>query len=143
VKLSELRPGEIGVVTKVSGVGSIHRRLLSMGILPGTIIKVARYSPFGDPVEYEIRGVFLSLRKNEANYVDVEKIVPLYLIPPGEKVKIVVLDGGVGFVRNMSRMGIVPGREIEVVRPCCPMVVRTGNGEFYIGKGEAYRIYVR
>jgi Fe2+ transport system protein FeoA len=143
VKLSELKLGEMGVITKVGGVGSIHRRLLSMGILPGTIIKVARYSPFGDPIEYEIRGVFLSLRKNEANYVEVEKIVPLYLIPPGERVKVVVLDGGVGFVRNMSRMGIIPGREIEVIRPCCPLVVRTNLGEFYIGRGEAYRIYVR
>ncbi len=143
MKLSELKPGETGVVTKVGGVGAIHRRLLSMGILPGTVIRVARYSPFGDPIEYEVRGVFISLRRSEADYVEIDRIVPLHMIPAGELVRVVVLDGGMGFIRNMAQIGISPGKKIMVLGPCCPMRVHTQLGEFYIGKGEAYRIYVR
>jgi ferrous iron transport protein A len=143
VKLSELKPGEAGVVKKVSGSGAIHRRLLSMGILPGTVIRMVRYSPFGDPIECEIRGVFISLRKAEADEVNVDKIVPLHLVPAGERVRIVILDGGMGFIRNMGSIGISPGKFIEVVKPCCPMIIKTDLGEHYVGKGEAYRIYVR
>ncbi|ADD08244.1 ferrous iron transport protein A [Candidatus Aciduliprofundum boonei] len=143
MKLSELRPGETGVVTKVTGTGAIHRRLLAMGILPGTVIRVARLSPFGDPIEYEIRGVFISLRRSEAEYVEIDRIVPLHLIPAGEKVRIVILDGGMNFIRNMGSIGISPGKIIEIISPCCPMRVRTELGEYYVGRGEAYRIYVR
>ncbi len=143
MKLSELKPGETGVVTKVGGSGAIHRRLLSMGILPGTVVRVARYSPFGDPIEYEIRGVFISLRRSEADYVEIDRIVPLHLIPAGERVRVIVLDGGMGFIRNMSNIGISPGKTIEVITPCCPMKVKTSAGEYFVGKGEAYRVYVR
>ncbi len=143
MKLSDLKVGETGLVTDVLGSGAIHRRLLSMGILPGTIIRVARISPLGDPVEYEIRGFFVSLRRNEANYVEVDKVVPLYLIPPNNRIRIVLLDGGVGFIRNLKRMGISIGKEIEVIRGCCPITVKTEHGVFTIGRGIAYRIYVR
>ena len=143
MKLSELRPGETGVVTKVTGTGAIHRRLLAMGILPGTVIRVTRLSPFGDPIEYEIRGVFISLRKSEANYIEIDKIVPLHMVPAGEKVRVVILDGGMNFIRNMGSIGISPGKIIEILSPCCPMRIRTALGEHYVGKGEAYRIYVR
>ena len=143
MKLSELRPGETGVVTKVIGVGAIHRRLLAMGILPGTVIRVIRSSPIGDPIEYEIRGVFISLRKSEANYIEIDKIVPLHMVPAGERVRVVILDGGMNFIRNMGSIGISPGKIIEILNPCCPMRVRTILGEYYVGKGEAYRIYVR
>ncbi len=143
MKLSDLKPGEVGIVSDVGGSGSIHRRLLSMGILPGTIIKVARLSPLGDPIEYEIRGFFVSLRRNEANYVEVDKVVLLALIPPNNRVRIVLLDGGVGFIRNLERMGISIGKEIEIIRGCCPMTVKTEYGIFTVGRGIAYRIYVR
>lgn len=143
MKLSDLKPGETGVVTKVGGSGAIHRRLLSMGILPGTVIRVARYSPLGDPIECEVRGVFVSLRKSEADYIEIDRIVPLHLVPVGERVRVVILDGGMGFIRNMARIGISPGKMLEILRACCPMLVRTNVGEFYIGRGEAYRIYVR
>ncbi len=143
MKLSELNPGETALVIHVGGNGAVHRRLLSMGILPGTVIRSVRVSPLGDPVIYEIRGSFISLRRNEAEEVEIEKIVPLHLVPPGTVVKVVLIDGGMGFIQNLSKMGISPGKVVEVLRPCCPMLVRTPTGSFPIGKGMAYRIYVR
>ncbi|MCD6370153.1 MAG: ferrous iron transport protein A [Thermoplasmata archaeon] len=143
MRLSDLQPGENALVVRVGGFGPIHRRLLSMGILPGTVIKVVRISPLGDPVVYEIRGAFISLRRSEAEQVEVEKIAPLHLIPPGSRVKVIIVDGGMGFIQNLHKMGISPGRVIEVVKACCPMVVRTPLGQFTIGRGMAYRVYVR
>jgi len=143
VKLSELEPGEMGVITKVGGEGAIRSRLLSMGILPGAVIRVVRRSPLGDPVEYEIRGVFLSLRKIEADRVEVEKVLPIYLVSPGKRVRVVILDGGMGFLRNMGTIGIAPGKEVVVRSRCCPMTVETERGVFQLGRGESYRIYVR
>ncbi len=143
MKLSELRPGEYAIVKDLLGKGAIHQRLLSMGILPGTVIRVVRASPFGDPVEYEIRGFFISLRKQEASYVEVDKIVPLGMVPSGSVVRIVLIDGGVGFIRNMGSMGIGVGETVRVLRGCCPMLVQTSKGKFNIGRGIAYRIFVR
>ena len=143
MKLSDLKPGESALVTKVEGIGAIHRRLLSMGILPGTVIRMVRVSPLGDPIAYEIRGVFISLRREEAEYIEVEKIVPLNLVPAEERVRVILVDGGPGFMRNLSEMGITPGKSIEILRTCCPMTVRTQLGVFQVGLGIASRVFVR
>ncbi len=70
--LKDLKSGQKGIITKVSGVGSIFRRLLDMGISKGAEITVVRVAPLGDPVEIKVRGYNLSLRKSEAAniYVD-------------------------------------------------------------------------
>ena len=70
--LSELKPGEKGKVTKISSGGSVHRRLLDMGIIKGAQIQMERVAPLGDPVEVKIKGYHLSLRKNEAANIYVE-----------------------------------------------------------------------
>ncbi len=143
MRLSELKPGEYGIVKEIHGSGVLHRRLLSMGLLPGSVIRMVRAAPFGDPVEYEIRGFFISLRKNEASYVEIDKIVPLYLIPDNTEVRVVFIDGGVGFIKNMSAMGISPGKSIKVIKRCCPMQVLTDAGMQNIGRGMAFRVFVR
>ncbi len=143
MKLSDLKTGETGIVRDVLGSGAQHRRLLSMGILPGAVIRVVRTSPLGDPRVYELRGFFISLRKKEAEYVEVDKVVPLHMVPAGSEVQVVFVDGGVGFMRNLNSMGISVGKKITVLEPCCPMKVRTILGEFTVGMGMAYRIYVR
>jgi len=64
--LQELKPGEVARVVRVSGSGSIQRRILDMGIVKGTEIEVERVAPLGDPIEVKIKGYHLSLRKEEA-----------------------------------------------------------------------------
>ena len=73
-KLSELDVGERGVVVNVVGKGALIRRLLDMGIVRGVEIRVVRKAPLGDPIEFEIKGYYLSLRKDEASHVFVEVV---------------------------------------------------------------------
>ncbi len=70
--LSDLKPGERGIITRVKGGGLIHRRLLDMGIIPQTRIEVERVAPLGDPIGVKVKGYHLSLRKEEADNVEVE-----------------------------------------------------------------------
>lgn len=73
--LGELSIGEVARVTALRrGDRSYREKLLAMGILPGTEFTVVRLAPLGDPVEITVRGSHLSLRKAEAELVEVERI---------------------------------------------------------------------
>lgn len=72
--LAQLEPGSTGVVHGVHGQGAIKRRLMDMGVTKGTEIFVRKRAPLGDPVEVTIRGYELSLRKNEAQLVEMKDI---------------------------------------------------------------------
>ena len=71
-KLSEFRIGETGLVKKVDGEGRFRRRLLDMGVTPGTSIYLRKKAPLGDPFEITLRGYELTLRKDEAQLVVLE-----------------------------------------------------------------------
>lgn len=71
--LNQLTPGQSARVEKVGGDGAIRRRLMDMGIIRGTEITVIKASPMGDPVEYQVRGYHLSLRKSEAALIEVAR----------------------------------------------------------------------
>lgn len=68
VPLSELRPGAVAVVARVDP-GAVGRRLLDLGFVPTTPIRVLRRAPLGDPTTYELRGTRLCLRRSEARAV--------------------------------------------------------------------------
>jgi Fe2+ transport system protein FeoA len=70
--LNELKRGEKGRIVKIGGGGSIHRRLLDMGLISGSEVKMERVAPLGDPIEIKIKGYNLSLRKEEAASIQVE-----------------------------------------------------------------------
>jgi len=70
--LKDLIPGEKARVKQVTGIGSIKRRIVDLGIVPGTEIEMERYAPLGDPVEIKLRGNHLSLRKEEATGIILE-----------------------------------------------------------------------
>lgn len=69
--LNELRPGERGAVTKLNGSGALRRRLVDMGIVPGTVVCVHKLAPLGDPIEIKVKQFNLSLRKQEAALIEV------------------------------------------------------------------------
>lgn len=75
-RLSDLEPGEKGVVTRVVGAGATRRRMLDMGLVKNTKITVVRRAPLGDPVEFLLKEYNLSLRREEAEkvYVLVEEV---------------------------------------------------------------------
>ncbi len=65
--LQDLRPGEEGVILSVGNQsGAVKRRLVDMGLTPGTQVKVTKIAPLGDPLEVSLRGYELSLRKDDA-----------------------------------------------------------------------------
>lgn len=70
--LSELKPKESGKVKKITGEGTIVRRLLDMGIIKSTTIEVTKVAPLGDPIDIKVKGYHLSLRKKEAAQISVE-----------------------------------------------------------------------
>lgn len=70
--LENLGVGRRGRVLRVGGVRAVSRRLLEMGLLPGTEVAVVRQAPMGDPVELRLRGYSLSIRRAEAAAIDVE-----------------------------------------------------------------------
>lgn len=71
-RLDELRVGETGQIKKVGGEGRLRRRLFDMGVTPGAIVNVRKLAPLGDPIEVTLRGYELTLRKIEANLIEVE-----------------------------------------------------------------------
>ena len=70
--LSDLKVGDSGKVVKVNGEGAIRRRLFDMGITPGVEIYFRKKAPLGDPIEINLRGYELSLRKADADMIEVE-----------------------------------------------------------------------
>jgi len=74
LRLEDLRTGEVGRIIKISGNGPFRLRLMEMGFIPGAEVKVVRYAPLKDPVEYEIKGYHVSLRHEEAAKILVEKV---------------------------------------------------------------------
>ena len=73
-RLSELKRGEKGRIVKIGGGGSLRRRLLDMGLVSGSEVKMERVAPLGDPIEIKVKGYNLSLRKEEAESIHVEII---------------------------------------------------------------------
>ena len=71
-KLSEMKPGEVGTVVAINGFGNIKHRLVDMGVVPGTAVRVMKYAPLADPVEIKVKNFELSLRVSEAQMIDIE-----------------------------------------------------------------------
>jgi ferrous iron transport protein A len=70
--LKEIKPGETARVIKIDGSGPIKRRIMEMGITKGVEVYVRKVAPLGDPVEVTVRGYELSLRKADAELIEVE-----------------------------------------------------------------------
>lgn len=71
MKLSELKTGEKAVVVKVYGHGSFRKRIIEMGFVKGKVVTVVLNAPLKDPIEYEIIGYKISLRREEADQIEV------------------------------------------------------------------------
>lgn len=69
--LDRLHPGERGIITRLEGDPVIARRLMELGLVPGTPVEMVRRAPLGDPIELSVRGVHLSLRRSEASHIHV------------------------------------------------------------------------
>ena len=69
--LKDVKKGETVTVDKVHGTGALRRRIMDMGLTKGVEVYVRKVAPLGDPIEVTVRGYELSIRKNEAEQVEV------------------------------------------------------------------------
>jgi ferrous iron transport protein A len=72
--LDRLEPGDRGVILRLDGDHGAVRRLMELGLVPGTRVEVLRRAPLGDPIELRLRDVHLSLRRSEAAFIHVEDV---------------------------------------------------------------------
>ena len=70
--LREVPVGQTARVLKLRGEGAVKRRIMDMGITKGVEIKVVKIAPLGDPMELNVRGYELSIRKSEAESIEVQ-----------------------------------------------------------------------
>ena len=91
MRLSELKTGERGVVVKVNGHGGFRKRIIEMGFVRGSKVKVILNAPLRDPIEYEVIGYKISLRREESSKIEViseseakEQFLDPEAVPAGE-----------------------------------------------------------
>ncbi len=74
MQLSQMKVGDKGRIVRIQPGEKVYRhRLISMGLIPGTVFTVSRIAPLGDPVEILVRGFALSLRKGEASILEIQE----------------------------------------------------------------------
>ncbi|OZS43820.1 FeoA family protein [Photobacterium sanguinicancri] len=72
MKLDQLHPHQHAIILQHHAEGAIRQRLMDLGLLPQTLIKLVRYAPFGDPIQVKVGRASVSLRIAEAKMVSVE-----------------------------------------------------------------------
>lgn len=70
--LKDVKVGQTVIVVKLHGEGAVKRRMMDMGLTKGTTVYVRKVAPLGDPIEITVRGYELSLRRADAEMVEVE-----------------------------------------------------------------------
>ena len=70
--LKDIRVGEYAVILRLHGEGALKRRIMDMGLTKGTEVYVRKVAPLGDPLELTVRGYELSLRKGDAELIEVQ-----------------------------------------------------------------------
>ena len=71
--LDQIAAGQTVIVKKIHGQGATRRRIMDMGITKGVEVKVRKLAPLGDPIQLSLRGYELTIRKDDANKIEVEQ----------------------------------------------------------------------
>lgn len=69
--LKDMQVGQSGTVARLNGTGAIKRRIMDMGITKGAEVSIRKLAPLGDPIEVTVRGYELSLRKEDAELIEI------------------------------------------------------------------------
>lgn len=94
--MDELRPGQSAYISSIGGSGALRHHLLDMGLTPKTEVTLQKIAPMGDPVQIELRGYELTLRRDEAQKITVEQVHEKIAIPRGEPRHAMVEHPGMG-----------------------------------------------
>lgn len=74
MNMADLKIGQSGVISTVGGEGALRLRLLDMGLIPGTRVKLEKVAPMGDPIQILVRGYELTLRLEDARKIDLQEV---------------------------------------------------------------------
>ena len=85
MKLHELKIGQSGTITAVGGAGALRCRLLDMGLIPKTKVKLIKIAPMGDPIEIRLRGYELTLRRDDAAHIALTQVHDMHDLPQGRE----------------------------------------------------------
>lgn len=141
MKLSRLVPGVPARIKRLKVSGELHEKLVGMGFVPGEEIEIVQVAPLGDPIVCKIGNRNITLRKREADLIEVEVVggeLPLILADDGTY-EITKLNGGRRFLFRMKNLGIESGKKIQVSGRRYYIEGR----EIDLGYGEATKIWVR
>ena len=72
--IDDLKIGQSGVISQVGGEGPLRLRFLDMGLIPGTRVLLQKIAPMGDPIQIQLRGYELTLRLDEAQWIEVKPV---------------------------------------------------------------------
>lgn len=72
--LDKLKPGNRGIIKTVGGKGALRRKMFDLGLTPNTSVLVRKVAPLGDPIEVYLRGFELTLRKEDASFIQVNEV---------------------------------------------------------------------
>ena len=70
--LKDAKIGDTVIIKKLNGIGAVKKRIMDMGITKGVSVYIRKVAPLGDPIELTVRGYELSLRKSDAELIEVE-----------------------------------------------------------------------
>lgn len=71
--IDDLTIGESGVISQVGGEGALRLRFLDMGLIPGTTVILQKIAPMGDPIQIQVRGYELTIRREDAQKIDLRE----------------------------------------------------------------------
>lgn len=71
--IDDLTIGESGVIPQVGGEGALRLRFLDMGLIPGTTVTLRKIAPMGDPIQIQVRGYELTIRREDARKIDLRE----------------------------------------------------------------------
>lgn len=73
--VDDLQIGQQGVICRVGGKGALRLRFLDMGLIPGTVVRLQKVAPMGDPIQIQVRGYELTIRREDARMIGIEEAV--------------------------------------------------------------------
>jgi len=151
-ELDRLEPGQRAVVLRVNGRGHTRKRLIDLGMTPGSVVEMVRRAPLGDPMVFRIKGYLLSIRKAEARLVtvtpeDTAATLPLTLAdaPLGKTFHVATINAGNGLCRRLAGMGISENAVVKVTRRQGrgKLDVLVGGARVLLGRGMASKVLLR
>lgn len=73
--IDDLQIGQQGTISAVGGEGALRLRFLDMGLIPGTNVRLQKIAPMGDPIQIQVRGYELTIRREDARMIDLQEVV--------------------------------------------------------------------